>query len=115
MIDDDRLTWFACYPSKWLDALAALKTDQGIIYSIILLRIYDKRGPISDTAESIARRSGYRPAHTAKVIEQLCALGKLKRLPDGTLMNDFAEQEIARGEKIVCLECPLRCVLRLRI
>lgn len=97
---DDRLDWFACYPEKWLGALAAMKPDEGLVYVIICLRIYEKRGPIIDSNEALGRRTGYRPSHVAKIIDRLIELGKLKRTDEGGLMNPFAEREIAEGAEI---------------
>jgi hypothetical protein len=97
---DDRLPWFHCYPEKWLAALAEMKPDQGYVYWIICLRIYEKRGPIPDSTEALARRIGYRPSHIQRIVETLCALGKLIRTPDGRLTNPFSEQEILSGAQI---------------
>ena len=97
---NSRLPWFHCYPDKWLSALAEMSPDQGYVYLIVCFRIYEKRAPIFDPIESLARRIGFRPSHVAKLIEKLCSLGKLTRSQDGSLMNPFAEREIMTGEKI---------------
>lgn len=97
----DRLPWFHCYPTKWLGALAEMKPDLGYTYLIVCFRIYEKRGPIPDGIEALARRTGYRPSHVTKMIEKLCELGKLARTPEGYLTNPFAENVIATGDKIV--------------
>lgn len=91
------LPWFHCYPEKWLGALQAMPPDQGYVYFVICLRIYEKRGPIPDDAAALGRRTGYRESHIKKIVDRLCELGKLKQTEAG-LMNPFAEHEIASGE-----------------
>lgn len=90
MKDADRLPWFPCYPGKLLGALAGMTPDQGYVYTIILLRIYEVSGPCTDTTEVIARRCGMRPTRAARALEWLLDKRKLV-LVGGGYMNETAE------------------------
>jgi hypothetical protein len=89
-----RLQWFRCYPEKFLTALAGMSALKQHVYLIVCLRIYEKRGAISDSVSAIAKRCGYdRVCHVQRAIAQLVEEGKLFRTEAG-LMNPFAENEI---------------------
>ncbi len=107
-MNDARFPWFRCYPGKWLGALAEMPPDQGYVYVVVCMRIYEKRGPVPDSIEALARRTGFRPSHVARIIDKLCSLGKLIKLPCGDLTNPFAEREIADGEKISSTTAKIR-------
>ena len=97
----ERLPWFKCFPKELLGALAGLPPDEGYIYVIALLRIYETGGPISDDAATLARRSGFGPTRTEKVLGILIEKNKLQRLPDGRLLNAKAAEEIDSAVKKV--------------
>lgn len=91
---DDRMPWFTCYPAKWLVALAGMKPDDGYLYLIVCLRIYEAGRACPDTLESLARRSGMNKRRASDALDRLFKSGKLVRQPDG-IMNPFAASVIA--------------------
>lgn len=94
MTTKKRLQWFRCYPEKFLTALAGMSAIKQHVYLIVCLRIYEKRGAISDSVSAIAKRCGYdRVCHVQRALAQLVEEGKLFRTEAG-LMNPFAENEI---------------------
>jgi len=93
-----RLQWFHCYPEKFLTALAGMSAIKQHVYLIVCLRIYEKRGAISDPVSAIAKRCGYdRTCHVKRAIAELVKEGKLFRT-DAGLMNPFAENEITERD-----------------
>jgi uncharacterized protein YdaU (DUF1376 family) len=99
MIDDDRLPWFHCFPSKWLDALGGLPADQKLVYSIMLLRIYDARGACMDSLDAIATRCGINKRRTTDALDALFRAGKLVRI-EGGIHNPRAIEHIERGNAL---------------
>lgn len=96
-IDDDRLPWFPCNPSKLLGALAAFKTDAQLVYVTVLLRIYEVRGPCPDTIEALARRTAMNKRRVLVALDALFKAGKLRSVDGGGIMNDYAAEVIRTG------------------
>ena len=103
---EDPMPWFRCFPAKWLKALGAMKPDEGYVYLVVCLLIYDRGGPCPDTLEAIARRTGLNRRRTSEALDRLFKSGKLIRQGDG-IMNPFAEHvlteqtafRVAAGQK----------------
>lgn len=93
-ISKDRLAWFPCYSEKLLGALVKMDPQQGYIYVITLLRIYEVGGPIDDSAYVLSRRSGIPEAKVKRALENLIASGKLITA-DGMISNPEAEKIIS--------------------
>lgn len=92
----ERLPWFPCYPSKLLGALGPMTPDQGYLYVIICLRIYETGGPCKDAVEVLARRTRMNRRRTADALDFLFRDGKLVRQDDG-IMNPFAAEIMAEA------------------
>lgn len=90
----ERLPWFPCYPDKLLGALGGMKSDQQLVYQIILLRIYEVWGPCQDTLEALARRCAMNKRRVSEALDALFKLGKIYREGDG-IMNPFAAKIMA--------------------
>lgn len=88
-MNDERLPWFPCYPSKLLGAFAAMKPDEGYVYWIVCLRIYEIGGPCPDTLDALVRRTGLNKRRVSDALERLFKGGKLLREQTG-IMNPFA-------------------------
>lgn len=97
---DDRLPWFPCNPNLLLGALASMGSCKGYTYVTILLRIYEVRGPIHDTAEDIANRTKFPEADTQAAIDKLLLEKRLVRRADGALMNSKAAMVIEHGHEV---------------
>lgn len=95
MSDEWRLPWFPCEASKWLNGLGGLPSDQKLVYSIMLLRIYDAWGPCIDSLETIATRCGFNKRRTADALDALFKAKKLFRV-DGGIHNPKAVKIIAK-------------------
>lgn len=96
---DDRLPYFHCFPSKLLGALAQLTPDQKLVYLVVLLRIYEVRGPIPDSIEALATRVGINKRRVSEALDVLFKAGKLAREGNG-IMNQFALEVLARGNAL---------------
>jgi uncharacterized protein YdaU (DUF1376 family) len=73
-----------------------MEPDEGYVYVITLLRIYETGGAIGDDDKVIARRSGLSAKRATAAMARLFAKGKLVK--SGTLYtNPVAELEIADG------------------
>lgn len=90
----ERLTWFPCYPSKLLGALAGMRPDEGYIYWIVCLRIYEVNGPCPDTLDALARRSGMNKRRVTDALDLSFRAGRLVRV-EGGIMNPFASEVLA--------------------
>lgn len=96
---DERLTWFHCFPGKLLNALAGMTPDQKLTYVIILLRIYEVRGPCMDSIDVLARRIGINKRRASEAIKALFDAGKLE--PEGGgIHNPFARKTMAAGQSL---------------
>ncbi len=91
---DDPLPWFPCFPGKWLKVLAGMKPDEGYVYWIVCLRIYDDSKPCADTLETLARRTGLNRRRVSDALDRLFKSGRLVRQGDG-ITNPFAEKVMA--------------------
>lgn len=87
----DRLQWFHCYPSLLLGALSEMPPDEGYLYVVIILRIYEVRGPLSDNIRTLARRTGFSMKRTERCLQNLIEAGKLVTA-DGVISNPHAEK-----------------------
>lgn len=93
------LPWFPCYPSKLLGALSGMKPDEGYLYWIVCLRIYETGHACRDTIDALVRRSGMNKRRVNIVLESLLAAGKLVRQDNG-IMNPFASEVMAEANAI---------------
>jgi len=85
---------FPCDASKLLGALAAMPTEAGFVYTIIILRQYELGRAVPDSAEVIGRRcGGMKPKRVEAAIEWLLAERKLARTAEG-LRNPQADKII---------------------
>jgi uncharacterized protein YdaU (DUF1376 family) len=89
-----RLPWFPCYPSKLLGALAAMTSDEQLVYIVTLLRIYEVGGPVADDAVTLSRRTGLSARRVAAAVARLVETGKLVGDSDRGWMNPVAREEI---------------------
>lgn len=86
---NDRLPWFPCYPSKLLGAFAGMKPDEGYVYWVVCLRIYEVGGPCRDTLDALARRTGMSRKRVSDALELSFQASRLVKDGDG-IMNPFA-------------------------
>lgn len=95
---NERLPWFHCYPTKLLGALAGMSPDQQLVYLIMLLRIYEVRGPCPDTLDAIARRTCINKRRVTEALNDLFKAGKLHQTAGG-IMNPYAERVLEYGDE----------------
>jgi hypothetical protein len=91
---ETRLPWFPCYPTKLLGALSGMKPDQGYVYWIVCLRIYEIGGPCPDNLDTLVRRTGYNRRRVSDALDACFRVGKLVREAAG-IMNPFAAEILA--------------------
>lgn len=92
----DKEPWFPCYPSKLLGAFSAMRPDEGYVYWIVCLRIYELGKACPDTLDALARRTGMNKRRVSDALDRLFRSKKLVREADG-IMNPFAA-EVIKGE-----------------
>ena len=90
----ERLPWFRCGPSALLGALSGLQPDEGLIYVTVLLRIYETGGPITDTARTLARRTGLTERRAGAAIESLAEAGKITLTGDSRIDSTSTHEEL---------------------
>jgi uncharacterized protein YdaU (DUF1376 family) len=93
-MSSDRLPWFRCGPSALLGALSGLHPDEGLIYVTVLLRIYETGGPITDTARTLARRTGLTERRAGAAIEGLAEAGKITLTGDNRIDSTSTHEEL---------------------
>lgn len=74
---NDRIDWFPCYPKEFLGALQGMPPDEGLLYTITLLRIYECWGPCRDPDESLMRRTGLPRRRFQIAMDALVAAGRI--------------------------------------
>lgn len=67
-----------------------MSKDEGWVYWIVCLRIYETNGPCRDTLDAIAHRTKVNRRRVSDILDRLFRTGKLVRVGDG-IMNPFAE------------------------
>jgi uncharacterized protein YdaU (DUF1376 family) len=97
----ERGSWFRCDSSRLLGALAGMEPDCGYLYTVILLRIYEVGGPISDDERTLARRTGLSPKKIAAALAWLIKYGKIDSLENGYLDSATTHAELAFREKSI--------------
>lgn len=85
--------YFKCYPSDFLSGVAGLEADEIAVYTVVLMLIYDRSGPIAADYEHIGWRCRMRPSSARKVVARLVERGKLV-LAGERLSNARAEKEL---------------------
>ncbi|MDE2105509.1 MAG: hypothetical protein KGL39_50245, partial [Patescibacteria group bacterium] len=94
-MSDNRLDWFRCHQSKLLGALAAMPSDEQLIYVTVLLRIYEVNGPCPDDARALSLRTHMPMRRVTAALDGLTGGTKPKLLRvEGGLMNGFAQAEL---------------------
>lgn len=99
-MNDDRLPWFKCVPTKLLGALNAMQPHEGYTYVIVLLRIYEIGGPCADTEDALVRRTGLKRKQVTDALSRLVANGKLIPTEAG-FVNPFADSVLDAREVYV--------------
>lgn len=94
----ERLPWFQCYPTKLLGALAGMEPDEGYLYVILLLRVYEVRGPAAEDNRSLVRRTGLTAKRIQTALDVLITKGKITTA-DGKYSNPHAEQQLAEQDE----------------
>lgn len=95
----ERLPWFRCVPSALLGALAGMRPDEGYVYVVLLMRIYETGGPVAETDRTLSRRTGMTERKVAAAIQFLIDIAKVYRLPDGRLDSASTHAEIQWQEE----------------
>ena len=96
-----RAPWFRCDPSKLIGSLTGMEPEQGYVYTMILMRIYEVGGPIDDDERVLARRTGHTVKKVTEAIQWLVAKDKVQRLETGLLDSCTTHEELAYREKSI--------------
>jgi uncharacterized protein YdaU (DUF1376 family) len=90
----ERMPWFRCVPSALLGALAGMRADEGYVYVVVLMRIYETGGPVAETSRTLSRRTGLAERRVTEAVRFLTETSKLHILPDGRLDSSSTHDEI---------------------
>jgi uncharacterized protein YdaU (DUF1376 family) len=77
--------WFKCRPSSLLGELAGMQPDEGYLYVIVTMRIYEVGGPIADNVKVLARRTGLSERRVAAALSALVEMDKICVAEDGAI------------------------------
>lgn len=94
---EEPLPWFPCYPSKLLGALAGMRPDEGYVYWVVCLRIYETGHACRDTIEALARRTGMNKRRVLDALDLSFRAGRLIREGGDGIMNPFAADVMAKA------------------
>lgn len=90
----ERMPWFRCVPAALLGALAGMRPDEGYVYVVLLLRIYETGGPVMESDRTMSRRTGLPERKVASALQFLIETAKVVRLDDGRLDSLSTHDEI---------------------
>ncbi|MGT2482373.1 hypothetical protein ACU4GR_33880 (plasmid) [Methylobacterium oryzae CBMB20] len=91
---NNRFPWFRCFAGDMLDAIAGLDPDEGYVYSVVIWRIYEAGGPVSDNARTLSRRTGLPERRVAKALSELIEAGRLSLTAENRLDSATTHAEI---------------------
>jgi hypothetical protein len=91
--------WFRCFPSELLNEVGGMTPDAGLVYLVVLLRIFDADGPVADDAGVIARRTGLSAKRSAAAIEWLVSCDRITKLENGRYDIPKTHDELAHRKK----------------
>ena len=90
--------WLKCVPNDFLNGIGDLSNAHEIaLYTVILMRIYDSRGPIKDDLRALATRGKMGPQRCQRALDRLVELGKIQ-MENGCISNARSLAEFARFE-----------------
>ncbi len=94
-MSDDGLPWFPCKAGKLIGALVALPHDEQVVYNMVLLRIYEKGGPVEETEATLARRTDTPRRRIEIALASLIEKGKIIRLSGEFLDSKSTHETLA--------------------
>jgi len=97
----ERPPWFKCYPEKLLCALASLPHDAAHLYLIILLRIYEVGGPISDHYEALGHRTKMSVKRVAHAMDELILAGKVIEVEGNKIDSPTTHEFLANRNEVL--------------
>jgi hypothetical protein len=96
-----RKPWFRCHASELLGDLGAMDPDSICIYMVLLLRIFENDGPVSDDARVLSRRTSLSVKRVVAALESLIGLGFVVRLDSGRFDIPATHAELAHRQEII--------------
>lgn len=93
-LPNDRAPWFRCFPTALLGSLAGMQPHQAYIYVTVLLRIYETGGAVSETFDTLSRRTGLSKKRVWEALEYLLEMGKLEQTEDSRFDSRSTHAEI---------------------
>jgi hypothetical protein len=86
-----------------------MSANEGYIYTVVILRIYETGGPISDTPRALSRRTGMRLDFVNKALGGLVKMGKIT-IVDGVIdcektKERLHEMVMVQRKRIVTGKC----------
>ena len=87
------MPWFQFYPGDWLAGTRGMSVIENGVYITLIAAMYDRRGPIPNDADDIARMCGATKKQLVPALKKLVARGKLIVTDDG-IWNTRVESEL---------------------
>jgi hypothetical protein len=76
-----------------------MRTNEQLVYVVVLLRIYDNGGSCPDSFTTLAKRTDLTHQAVRRAIEKLTRSGRLRREKTGEITNPLATEIIERDEE----------------
>lgn len=93
------LPWVRFFPSDWLAGTRGMSAAETGIYITLVATMYERREPVPEHHERLARLCGTTVAAFARALDSLVAEGKVTRSPEGLFNRKVAEELRIRDEK----------------
>jgi uncharacterized protein YdaU (DUF1376 family) len=86
--------WYKRFASDFIAGTVMLQADEKGVYSTLIDMMFDRRQPIEDSPQDLARICGTSTRRFGIILRKLLDLKKLFRTADGRLSNARFEEEV---------------------
>lgn len=73
------MSWFKCFPEKFLNGVYGLTPNEGWVYTVLIMQMYDGGGSVPENNEWLAKRCNMRVDSFKRSVNALISLGKIYR------------------------------------
>ena len=91
------MPWFQFYPNDWLAGTRGMSVVENGVYITIIAALYDRRGPIPNDADDLARMCGATKNQLTVALKKLIERGKLIVTEKG-IWNSRVETELKSSD-----------------
>ncbi|WP_051018507.1 DUF1376 domain-containing protein [Bartonella queenslandensis] len=102
-IKEVKLPWIKFYLYDWISDTYEMTPEQRGIYLTLLLRMYDKKEPLTDDFAMLSRFCNCSTRKFGNVVEYLIKIGKVTKTDDGSLWKPELEKDLKTFEEEINL------------